>query len=84
METSHLTFLFFQLAFGLKSGDKHHMLERARLTLSSVFCANPCKGLSGVCRLEQDVSVHEYQQEMREVCKRCKRRKSSSSTGFRA
>jgi hypothetical protein len=42
METSHLTFLFFSACFGLKSGYKHHMLERAWSTLSAVFCANPC------------------------------------------
>jgi len=29
LETSRLTLLVYQLAFGLKSGDKHHMLERA-------------------------------------------------------
>ena len=27
VETSHLTFLFFQLAFGLKSEHKQYMLE---------------------------------------------------------
>ena len=35
--------LFFRLAFGLKSGYKQYMLERAQSNLSSVFCAHPCR-----------------------------------------
>ena len=64
-EAGRDTFLFFSACFWLEKWVQTSYARESRVDPFIRFLCHPLRALSGVCRLEQDVSVNDFQQEMR-------------------
>jgi hypothetical protein len=66
METSRLTLLFCSACFLVELWVQTPYARESPIGLFIRFLCQPFRGLSGVCGVEQRVSVNDHHQEMRE------------------